>query len=274
MPKGGCRSYTICSTGSVWTPGWNPASWERSRWRSNNRPSYRKVAEHVRRGVHVVGRCSTGSFLAAQELFRLNRGGQSKAAKIFAPRQERADLAALGLPLELVVRFVGLRLPDGKLEVLLTTLLDEELYPTEEFLPLYHCRWNHETFYNMLKGRLELENFSGETAEAIRQDFHAAVLLCNLESLLTRPAEDAVEQSAQEAKHPQKLNQADAYHALKEELLQLLYSQTPAVEVIKKLQRLFVANRMSVPANRKVPRRKQSFNRSYHFQRRVKKVVF
>ena len=113
---------------------------------------YRYVAEHVRRGVHVVGRCSTGSFLAAQEMFRLNCGGQSKVAKIFAPRQERAELAALGLPLELGVRFVSLRLPDGKLEVLLTTLLDEGLYPTEEFLDVYHYRWNHETFYNVLKG--------------------------------------------------------------------------------------------------------------------------
>jgi ribosomal protein S27AE len=235
---------------------------------------YRYVAEHVRRGVHVVGRCSTGSFLAAQEMFRLNCGGQSKVAKIFAPRQERAELAALGLPLELVVRFVSLRLPDGKLEVLLTTLLDEGLYPTEEFLDVYHYRWNHETFYNVLKGRLELENFSGETAEAIRQDFHAAVLLCSLESLLIRPAQNVVEQSPQGTKHPQKLNQADAYHALKMELLQLLYSQTPAVEVIRRLQCLFVANPMSVPVNRKVPRRTPSFHRSYHFQRRVKKIVF
>ena len=76
--------------------------------------------------------------------------------------------------------------------MLVTTLVDEAKYPTEEFLEVYHRRWNHETFYNVLKSRLDLENFSGETLEAIRQDFHAAVLLCNLESLLTRPAQVAV----------------------------------------------------------------------------------
>ncbi len=189
---------------------------------------YRYLVEHVQRGVHVIGRCSSGSFMAAQELFRLNRAGRSKLVKLFAPADQRAELKRLGLPLELIVRFVSLRLPDGKLEVLVTTLLDEAKYPTEEFLEVYHRRWNHETFYNVLKSRLDLENFSGQTVEAIRQDFHAAVLLCNLESLLTRPAQIAVQESMAADQHPKQLNRADAYHALKDQLLPLLYSDTPA----------------------------------------------
>src|SRR5258708_14550895 len=60
-------------------------------------------------------------------------------------------------------RFVSVRLPTGELEVLVTSLLDETLYPTAEFLSVYHWRWGHETFHLMLKGRLELENFSGRT---------------------------------------------------------------------------------------------------------------
>lgn len=86
---------------------------------------FRYLAEHVQRGVHVVGRCSSGSFGAAQEMFRKNRAGRSKIVKLFAPADQRAQLKALGLPLELTVRFISLRLPDGKLEVLVTTLLDE-----------------------------------------------------------------------------------------------------------------------------------------------------
>jgi len=235
---------------------------------------YRYLVEHVQRGVQVIGRCSSGSFMAAQELFRLNRAGRSKLVKLFAPADQRAELKRLGLPLQLIVRFVSLRLPDGKLEVLVTTLLDEAKYPTEEFLEVYHRRWNHETFYNVLKSRLDLENFSGETLEAIRQDFHAAVLLCNLESLLTRPAQVAVQESTAADQHPQQLNRADAYHALKHQLLPLLYSDTPAEMVIRKLQCLFLGRPISAPPDRKVPRRKQSFNRAYHFQRHVKKIVF
>jgi len=232
------------------------------------------LAEHQHRGVHVIGRCSTGSFGAAQELFRLNRANRSVVTKIYAPADQRATLKARGLPLELVVRFVSLRLPDGKLEVLVSTLLDEQEYPTEEFLEVYHRRWNHETFYHVLKSRLDLENFSGETVEAIRQDFHAAVLLCNLETLLTQPAQQAVQQERRPDQDPKQINRADAYHALKDQLLPLLYSQTSAAEVIQKLQRLFLARPLSVPLDRKIPRRKQSFNRSYHFQRHVKKIVF
>ena len=235
---------------------------------------FRYLAEHAKRGVDVIGRCSTGSFAGAQELFRLNRAGRSILTKIFAPKNEQAELKRLGLPLELRVRFVSRRLPNGNLEVLVTTLLDETLYPTEEFLDVYHCRWNHETFYNVLKSRLDLENFSGETVEAVRQDFHAAVLLCNVETLLTQPASAALEEGSAEHKHPKKINQADAYHALKDQLLELLYSDTPTEQVIRQLQRLFVGCPTSVRPDRKVPRSEQSFHRSYHFQRNVKKVVF
>jgi hypothetical protein len=232
------------------------------------------LAEHQYRGVQVIGRCSSGSFAAAQQLFRLNRADRSVVTKIYAPADQRAALKARGLPLELVVRFISLRLPDGKLEVLVSTLLDEQQYPTEEFLDVYHRRWNHQTFYHVLKSRLDLENFSGETVEAIRQDFHAAVLLCNLETLLTQPAQEAIEQDRRPQQDPKQINRADAYHALKDQLLPLLYGQRPAQEVVQKLQRLFLARPLSVALDRKIPRRKQSFNRSYHFQRHVKKIVF
>lgn len=235
---------------------------------------FRYLAVHIHRGVHVVGRCSSGSFGAAQEMFRMNRAGRSVITRLYAPGDERAELKRLGLPLELLVRFVSLRLPDGKLEVLVTTLLDEEEYPSEEFLDLYHRRWGHETFYNRLKSRLDLENFSGETVEAVRQDFHAAVLLCNLESLLTQPAAAAVAEASEDHQHAKQVNRADSYHALKDQVLDLLYSDIAAETVIGKLQRLFVSNPVSVRPERKVPRRKQSFNRSYHFQRNVKKIVF
>lgn len=235
---------------------------------------YRFLAEHVQRGLHLIGRCSTGSFAAAQDLFRMNRAGRSPVVKLFAPADQRAELKALGLPLELIVRFVSLRLPDGKLEVLVTTLLDHTCYPTAEFLDVYHWRWPHETFYFMLKSRLDLENFSGETVEAVQQDFQAALLLCNLESLLTEPAAVAVQQNSLGHQHPKQINRAGAYHALKDQLLALLYSELPAETVLQKLQRLFVEAPVSVQPDRKPPRRKLSLHRSYHFQRRVKKIVF
>lgn len=235
---------------------------------------YRYLAWHHHLGLHYIARCSTGSFAAAQELFRMNRAGRSQVVKLFAPAAEKARCKELGLPLELTVRFVSVRLSTGQLEVLATSLVDEVLYPTEEFLTVYHWRWQHETFYGVMKGRLDLENFSGETAEAVRQDFHSTLLLCNLESVLTGPTATALQEQRVAGQHPKQINQAVAYPALNYQLLELLYSSKPVDLVLGKLQRLFAGSPVTKRPERKVPRRKLSMARSYHFQRHVKKIVF
>ena len=236
---------------------------------------YVYLALILRQNTHFTSRCSTGSFLEAQQMFRLNRANRSKVVWLFAPLGQKAECQRLGLPLKIKVRFVSLRLPTGELEVLATSLLDEELYPTKEFLAVYHWRWGHETFHLMLKGRLELENFSGRTVEAVRQDVQAAVLLANLESVLSEPTQALLREQSARATHPLQVNRATSYHALKQQVLDLLYRQIPVPTVIDKLMKLFKGNPVAVRPNRKVPRRrKQSFHRSYHFQRRVKKAVF
>ena len=236
---------------------------------------YLYLARVGQRQAHFIARCSTGSFLAAQELFRLNRAHQSKVVWLFAPSDQKAECQRLGLPLKMEVRFVSVRLPTGQLEVLATSLLDQALYPTEEFLTVYHWRWGHETFHLMLKGRLELENFSGRTVEAIRQDVQAAVLLANLESVLSEPTQEALDEQATPQTQLLQINRSNSYHALKDQVLDLLYRDMSASKVIAKLMRLFKGSPVAVRPDRKVPRRrKPSFHRSYHFQRRVKKTVF
>jgi hypothetical protein len=235
---------------------------------------YAYLAWHHQLGLDYISRCSKGSFATAQELFRKNRAGRSRVVRLMAPADQKAELRELGLPVELKVRFVSVRLPTGELEVLATSLLDEQLYPTEEFLTLYHYRWNQETFYGTMKGRLDLENFSGKTVEAVRQDFFATLLLCNLESVLTQPAEQMLaEHSAGQAAVKQ-VNRAVAFHALKDQLMDLLYSELPIEKVVQKLQLMFLGAPVSVRPERKPPRRKLSMFRSYHFQRCVRKMVF
>jgi hypothetical protein len=237
-------------------------------------PGYVYFAWHRKLGLDFVARCSKASFGAAQELFRMDRAGRSVRVRLMPTREQRAEVQRLGLPMELVVRFVSVRLSTGELEVLATSLLDEERYPTEEFLALYHDRWGHETFYGTMKGRLDLENFSGQTVEAVRQDFFATLLLCNLESVLTEPAAQALRQESAQHKHPKQVNRAVAFHALKDRMLDLLCSDLPAETVVANLQVLFTGSAVSVRPERKVPRRKPTLNRSYHFQRRVRKIVF
>ena len=225
-------------------------------------------------GVEFVARCSKGSFGVVQELFRRNEAGVSVEATLSASSDIRKELRQAGLPLELRVRFVTVRLSTGELEVLATSLLDVERYPTEEFAMVYHWRWGIETYYGRLKGRLDLENWSGKTEEAIGQDFHAAVFLSNLESVLCQTAQKELTKKTAHRSQPAQINRAVSLNALKSKIIELLAGSLPVKKVLRHLQRLFKANPVSVRPDRKVPRKKTQSGQAYHYQRNVKKVVF
>lgn len=232
------------------------------------------LAQVLARGAHFVGRCSKSSFAAAQELFRADRAGQSRIVRLAAASGQRAGLQALGLPEALTVRLVSVRLSTGELEVLVTSLLDESLYPTEEFLAVYGWRWQHETYHQLLKGRLDLENWSGQTVEAVQQDVQAAVLVSNVETLLSQEAQEELSAGDATRQYPAQVNRAVSYHALKERLLDLLWSPRPLETVLKEVQRWMQSTPVSVRPGRQVPRRPPSFHRSYHHQRHLRKTVF
>lgn len=65
---------------------------------------------------------------------------------------------------------------DGKVAVLITSLIDTQQYPIGIFNDLYHCKWPVEEDYKAIKCRMDLENFSGKSALSIYQDFHAKSL--------------------------------------------------------------------------------------------------
>jgi DDE family transposase len=232
------------------------------------------MAQVLARDAHFVGRCSQSSFAAAQEMFRVNRAGRSKRVKLVAASDQRVGLKKLGLPTELIVRFVSVRLLTGELEVLVTSLLEQELYATEEFLEVYHWRWNQETYHQMLKGRLDLENWSGQTVEAVRQDVQAAVFVSNVESLLSQEPQEKLRAEDATRQYPAQVNRAVSYHALKERMLDLLWSRQPIEKVLAEIQRWMRSNPVSVRSDRSPPRRRPSFHRSYHYQRNLRKSVF
>jgi len=90
------------------------------------------------------------------------------------------------------VRLIRLQLKNGDLCVLATSLVDTSLYPYSFFTTLYPHRWPVETDYRQMKLRLEVENWSGISVEAIYQDFHATIFTKNLASLLAQPAQKVV----------------------------------------------------------------------------------
>lgn len=91
----------------------------------------------------------------------------------------------LGLPIEITVRFVRVKLSTGETEVLVISLKDNN-YSRESFKEVYGLRWGIETYFSVLKGRLNLENFSGKSKEAVLQDLYATIFISNLESCFSK----------------------------------------------------------------------------------------
>ena len=209
-----------------------------------------------------------------QTLSKQDRAGVRVLATLQAPKELKAEFRKRGWPLEMKVRFVTIRHKTGKLEVLVTSLLDSTVYPNQEFADLYWRRWGHEMFYGRLKGRLDLEHWNGLTVATVAQDFAATILLSDVESILIGPAAAQLAQNTSSRKQPAKINRAVSLHTLKTHLIDLLTSAVPAQKVLDQLTRWFQKNPVSVRPRRKVPRQKASLACSYHYQRYVRKIVF
>ncbi len=109
-----------------------------------------------------------------------------------------------------------IELENGEKEVLCTSLVEKECYPHDLFKEPYHKRWSIEEGYKLLKERLDLENFSGKTAKAVKQDFHAKILMMTLCAALSFPIEEKVREESRrekennQRKHEKKLNRTSA----------------------------------------------------------------
>lgn len=236
--------------------------------------SYELFAQFIARERLFVCRCAKNSFGIVNRLFKEDRDGRSVTVKLRPGSEKRAEVRRAGLPEKITVRFVTVRLSTGELEVLATNLLDEQRYLTEQFSELYYYRWDIETYYGLIKGRLDLENFSGLSAEAVRQDMHSTVLLSNLESILIQPAQEQLSKKSETFKNPQQVNHAVSFHTIKSQMVELILSREPLAKVLPKLQRLFLDSPVSNRPWRKPPRQKKSGWRSYNYQRNTRKIVF
>ena len=131
------------------------------------------------------------------------------------PKKDRAKLKDYPhmQDAEITCRLIKVELENGEKEILCTSLTDSETYLYSDFEQLYHYRWNEEEAYKLLKSRIEIENFSGKTARAVKQDFHAKVFLMTLCAAYAHPIEEKViaeYKADKDRKHAQKINRTNA----------------------------------------------------------------
>lgn len=186
------------------------------------------------------------------------------------------------LPQEIKVRFVKVVLDDGEIEVLATSVLDENILKTEDFKELYFKRWGIETFYEIMKNRLSLENFTGTSALAIKQDFYATMFISNMEALVTYELnEELKNEDKKENKYEQKVNKSVSFNTIKNYAFELLYFPDKNIdEILDKIYQQLRTNKIAIRPDRKYarPTAKESKNtkgiKSANHQKRKKKMVF
>lgn len=126
-------------------------------------PSYELLQHIEKAGLNYLIRCDK-SFIRGMKL----QGNDCIIVHKFA----RA-------PHPIQLRVIKIILDNGIEEILVSNLFDEAVTLTQ-FKELYHLRWGIETAYKHIKSHLEIENFSGTTEIAVRQDFFASMFLSNL----------------------------------------------------------------------------------------------
>jgi hypothetical protein len=135
-------------------------------------PAYWLFAALLQRGRHFCMRADSLNFSAIQAFRR--SGLTEQIVTLPAPCKQEAldyEIAATPSKVRLIRQVFG-----HKVRVLVTSLLDLDAYPATEFGALYHSRWRIEEAFKRIKHRLALEQLSGMSWLAARQDFGAKVL--------------------------------------------------------------------------------------------------
>ena len=120
-------------------------------------------------------------------------------------------------------RVIQFTLSSGETECLITNIFDKD-FLVDNFKELYHMRWCIETAYNDIKNKLELENYSGVTPLAIRQDFFATMFLRNLASFIIIENKEEIDRlhNSGENMHTYQANVNTVISIIKRDLINML----------------------------------------------------
>jgi hypothetical protein len=231
--------------------------------------SYAFFAEIAAKKADYIVRIKEKTYAGHHQLFT-DSTRNDIVADVERPTRFNADTE---LPCSLRMRFIRIVLADGEVEVLATSLLDKKQYPLKDFKKLYYKRWRIETFFQAIKSRLAVDNFTGRTTEAIKQDFFSTLFVSGLETILS--AEVNGELAAKRTRYRQQVNKAISFHAIKDSIILLMFD--PPQDIEERIRRLFMINPTLQRPDRVKDKERLSLKsnaKSLHFQKFARKAVF
>ena len=234
----------------------------------------------VENKTNILCRIRRGVFNQANFLFDPNSQVKDVILEIPANSINKKKMKKLGLSTKLKIRFVQVILDNGEVELLATNILSSNSLQTSDFKELYFLRWGIETYYDVIKNRLSLENFTGLTALAVKQDFYATIFLTNYEAMLVYDTNLELQDKSKENKYVQQVNKAVSFNAIKHKAFDIFYGNKDKTIQMKELEELFLTNTVSIRPNRKTKPRLQLkvdtakvHRNTIYFMKRKKKSV-
>lgn len=202
-------------------------------------PAFWLFALHRSLGVEFCARTPWNLYNETRDLWMSE--DNERCITLSSSGESKEKCQALGIdasPLQL--RIVKIQLPDSdEPEILITSLTDTETYPFEDFAVLYHWRWFIEESYKVSKSRMEIENLTGYSTQAVEQDIRARWATMNINAVLVFDAEELLKDTLKDKslKHDYKVNRANSLRQMKHNIVRMLQQLNP----LPLLQRLITA---------------------------------
>jgi hypothetical protein len=211
-------------------------------------PSYDFINEHITAEIDILVRVRKNQNTAV--IAFANSKKRTAIVDILPHKEQDLTAKQYDKKTAVRVRLVKVDLPGGEVEILITTLLDSQIYPAIMFRELYFLRWGIETYYDELKNKLKVEFFTGYSKTTILQDFFCTIFISNLQSLIVNGLQEEIKEKNLNTRLDYKINTNLSYGFLKNRILELLTNEAPAESVLNEIENLFLENTIPIRKNR------------------------
>ncbi len=211
-------------------------------------PGFESIYKMGKKKVHFIYRCKANF---SNKTYAFYSSNKTDSIIEIGPTQNRSfEKLPYTKDARCKVRMIRIELPSGETEILMTSLLNSKTYPYNEFKELYQKRWGVETYYNRFKNIIGVESFSGTSNQFIQQEFNCALYLSNLQTLLTRDAQQEATEKYETRKYEYRINSSLSLSFIRTKLVQLFTSKKNEKIIMEELKTLFVTNVVPIRLNR------------------------
>lgn len=215
-------------------------------------PSFEMMYEHRKLNIDFLFRVQSNfnnqvkSFISSKMQTQIVKIYPGKNTKLTDKEYSKNDF--------ILVRLNKVILPDGTIEVLISSLLDLVKYPNNLFKDLYFRRWKVELYYDELKNKLQVGNFSGYSKQTILQDFNSSIFVSNIQTLLVSQINEELKSRQEKTKYQYKVNANVSYGILKNRILELFFSDKPMEEITYVIKEILKQHTIPIRLNRQYAR--------------------